>query len=366
MKTASAVKTWEKTRLQGLVRHKSGGYYARVFLNGKEIWKSLKTKSFSVAEAKFSGVKHEHKKQKALTAVSTDARMTFATVANQYLALLKAKVSIKPKTKKFWGDRLAAVFKSWPEINGKQVRHITPADCRIWAEKFAATSEPSTYNNTVSILRQVFGHAIGLGIIHQNPAAGLERMAIRPKKLELPSLSQFKAFIAEMRAAHSRDSKNAADLAEGLAYTGCRIGESGFIEWQDIKTHAGILRICGDAEDGTKNGEIRHVPLIPESEALFERMRAERADEPPTGKVFLVHECQKSMDRAAKKVGMTRITHHDLRHFFATISIESGVDICTLSRWLGHKDGGALAMKTYAHLRDEHSLAAAKKVSFAA
>ena len=66
----------------------------------------------------------------------------------------------------------------------------------------------------------------------------------------------------------------------------------------------------------------------------------------------------------AKKVGMARITHHDLRHLFATICIESSVDIPTVSRWLGHKDGGALAMKTYGHLRREHSIAQAKKVSF--
>jgi hypothetical protein len=44
--------------------------------------------------------------------------------------------------------------------------------------------------------------------------------------------------------------------------------------------------------------------------------------------------------------------------------IESGVDIPTLSRWLGHKDGGALAMKTYGHLRDEHSVEMARKVTF--
>ena len=59
-----------------------------------------------------------------------------------------------------------------------------------------------------------------------------------------------------------------------------------------------------------------------------------------------------------------RLTHHDLRHLFATHCIESGVDIPTVSRWLGHVDGGALAMRTYGHLRNEHSLAMAKKVKF--
>ena len=56
--------------------------------------------------------------------------------------------------------------------------------------------------------------------------------------------------------------------------------------------------------------------------------------------------------------------HHDFRHFFATTCIESGVDIPTVSRWLGHKDGGALAMRVYGHLRQEHSFSAAKKVTF--
>lgn len=40
------------------------------------------------------------------------------------------------------------------------------------------------------------------------------------------------------------------------------------------------------------------------------------------------------------------------------------VDVPTVSRWLGHKDGGALAMKVYGHLRNEHSRESAKKVSF--
>jgi integrase len=94
-------------------------------------------------------------------------------------------------------------------------------------------------------------------------------------------------------------------------------------------------------------------------------MRSERPGELLDDKVFRVAECQKSLDRAAKKVGADRITHHDLRHLFATRCIESGVDIPTVSRWLGHKDGGALAMKTYGHLRREHSIAQAQRVTFA-
>ncbi|HOB99509.1 MAG TPA: tyrosine-type recombinase/integrase, partial [Verrucomicrobiota bacterium] len=77
-----------------------------------------------------------------------------------------------------------------------------------------------------------------------------------------------------------------------------------------------------------------------------------------------VHKCQGALTRACAKLGIARITHHDLRHLFATRCIESGVDIPTVARWLGHKDGGALAMKVYGHLRNQHSQEMAKKVKF--
>jgi integrase len=97
---------------------------------------------------------------------------------------------------------------------------------------------------------------------------------------------------------------------------------------------------------------------------MLKELRAERPNEAASASVMGVFECQNSMTNAAEKVGMKRITHHDLRHLFATICIESGVDIPTVSRWLGHKDGGALCMKTYGHLRQEHSQAQALRVSF--
>src|SRR5438552_16403283 len=124
-----------------------------------------------------------------------------------------------------------------------------------------------------------------------------------------------------------------------------RLSEANALEWRDVDFEAGEIVVRGDRETGTKNWELRRVPLIPDARALFQLMRSERADEPLDAKVFAVRECQKALDRACKKVGTNRITHHDLRHLFATRCIESGVDIPTVSRWLGHKDGGALAMK---------------------
>jgi hypothetical protein len=65
VKASATVKTWQKTRLQNLVRHKSDRYYARLFLDGKEIWRSLDTSHFSVAEAELAVARQEHGTRRA-------------------------------------------------------------------------------------------------------------------------------------------------------------------------------------------------------------------------------------------------------------------------------------------------------------
>lgn len=104
--------------------------------------------------------------------------------------------------------------------------------------------------------------------------------------------------------------------------------------------------------------------MISEMLSMLERLKTAATEADPSAMVMRVKECQGALTRACKKLRIARITHHDLRHFFATTCIEAGVDIPTVSRWLGHKDGGALAMKVYGHLRDQHSQAMAGKVKF--
>jgi integrase len=365
VKQRKPTKTWERTRLQNLIRHKSGRYYARAFAGGKEVWKSLKTSHFSVAEAKLAEFLKEHRKRRSNGNGEVSAKMSFGEAAAIHLRNLDDNLSIKPRTRDYWREVLAALLKSWPGLNDTEIRKITQADCKKWASAYAKTASPTRYNNTVAVLRHVLNVAVEAGVVYSNPAAVVKRATVRGKEISLPTIDKFNALIEEMRVGHSRDSMNCADLASGLAFTGCRIGEAREIVWRDVDFDAGEIVVRGDAGTGTKNWELRRVPLISDARALFERMRDERSGEPLEAKVFNVGECQKSLERAAKKVGTDRITHHDLRHLFATRCIESGVDIPTVSRWLGHKDGGALAMKTYGHLRREHSIAQAQRVSFA-
>ena len=97
---------------------------------------------------------------------------------------------------------------------------------------------------------------------------------------------------------------------------------------------------------------------------FLERLKSE-AKPQLTAPIASVKSAKKCLQTACRNLGFPHFTHHDFRHFFATTCIESGVDIPTISRWLGHSDGGALAMRVYGHLRQEHSFAMIKRVSFA-
>jgi integrase len=369
MKQHRSTKTWERTRIQNLLRHKSGRYYARAFAGGKEVWRSLKTRHFNVAEKKLAEFLRDHRERRERQSNGdgeVSAKMTFSDAAAIHLRNLDDNLKIKPGTRDYWRQRLTALVKSWPGLNETEIRKITQADCKKWASAYGKKVSPANYNNTVALLRHILNVAVEAGVIYGNPAAAVKRVPLRGKDVSLPTAAKFNAMIAEMRAGHGRYSRDCADFAEGLAFTGCRRGEANEIEWRDLDFDASVLVVRGDAATGTKNWEVRRVPLIQDAWELFQRMRSERPNESLETKVFRVRECQKALDRACKKVGADRITHHDLRHLFATRCIESGVDIPTVSRWLGHKDGGALLMKTYGHLRDEHSHAQARRVSFAA
>ena len=355
-----------KTPFANLVRYEpSGVYFARIRVQGKLIRKSLKTKTLSVAKLRLADLeKHKRGASTAQTAVE-QGRLTFHDALQTYLAEIEASPHLKPNAIRYRKETAKALLRSWREVGDTDVRKISESDCKSWATKFAREYSATLYNNTVGTLRQVFGVAVKNGAIYLNPAQTIPKARIRAKELTLPEADRFMLFVATVAGAGARQSRDCANLIRFLAYGGFLKSEAANVLWSDCDFVKGAIVVRGDPEHGTKSGAIRRVPMIQEMVKLLEDIKAERGTEENDAHVMRVHECQKSMDRAAKLVGIARITHHDLRHLFATRCIESGVDIPTVSRWLGHKDGGALAMKVYGHLRDAHSSAMAQKVSFA-
>ena len=294
-----------------------------------------------------------------------EGKALFRYLAKQYQERLDGMPNLKPRTKQYYNERLEAMLKSWPGLNAADVRKLTEDDCRQWGNRYAKQSSPTNYNNTLFVLRAILAIAVEQGIRYRNPAENLKRVRVRQKVMTLPSQQQFLKMVQEIRRVPFGPGLASAELVEFLAYTGLRVkSEAAHVNWADCDFERGEIVVRGAPETGTKNSDPRRVPMIPDCRRLLERLRAARPDELPETCVMRVRECQGAINRSCKAIGITRFTHHDLRHLFATRCIESAVDIPTVSRWLGHKDGGALAMKVYGHLRDSHSVNMAQKVTF--
>ena len=61
---------------------------------------------------------------------------------------------------------------------------------------------------------------------------------------------------------------------------------------------------------------------------------------------------RKQLQVILERAGCKRVRFHDLRHTFATLSLENGMDVKTLSTIIGHVSA-ATALNTYTHITDE-------------
>ena len=80
---------------------------------------------------------------------------------------------------------------------------------------------------------------------------------------------------------------------------------------------------------------------------------------PATGTMYSPETVARIHKRLLKDAGLEDCRFHDLRHTFATLALQNGVDIKTLSGMLGHYSSG-FTLDTYAHVTTDAQLKAAQ------
>jgi integrase len=253
---------------------------------------------------------------------------------------------LRPASKQYRRDTIKIINRTWPTLATTPVAQVRQMDCLVWAAglKYSA----SRFNATIATLKRVFAEAVSAGVIAKNPAESIERIPEIIRKPQLPTREQLQKVIAYLES--SPESRRAVNMVKFMLYSGLRIGEVRKLKREDITEHG--IRV-GES----KNGEDGFVPILPELRDVIEKL-------PPTGLLFKIHNPRTAVRNACIAAGIKPLTNHLLRHLFATRCIECGVDIPTVSEWLRHKDGGALALKRYNHVRDDHSKEMAAKVKF--
>lgn len=346
----------------------NGNYYGRIKVNGKIIRESLSTTVWTTAKLRLADFLKKH--QEARNRV---APPPFKEAVEIFKRELESDTNIKPQSKRYRLWCLQKIEKSWPELWNMNLDDISELDCKEWALKLSKSISCHYYNNTIGTLRQILecgikAHKQNGGEKFYNPAEDLKRVRIKQKDLQLPEPVQFKELVANLRKNSGGWGPRIGDLVEFLAYSGMRIkSEALWVKWEDVDWQRREIVVRGNPLTSTKNSETRRVPIISDMEALLTRMKERLGtidNARCSGPILQVSRCNEALARACEEIKIRRITHHDLRHLFATRCIESKVDIPTVSRWLGHKDGGALAMRTYGHLRNEHSQKMAEQVRF--
>jgi lambda repressor-like predicted transcriptional regulator len=191
MKTAEKEKTWTRTSTQNLMRHKSGVYYARLFANGKQTWKSLRTDLLEVAKSKLRELTENADKMVRVSAARDRGRMTMGDCA----VLLEKRLDqgyglkgrgtrmrhITSRTQKYRKETISALWRSWPELRECDVRKITVRAIEDWAEKFAKAYSATRYNATLDTLRMLFRIAQDADARVDNPTDRIGRMTVKQK-----------------------------------------------------------------------------------------------------------------------------------------------------------------------------------------
>jgi integrase len=335
----------------------TGSFYGRVKVDGKLYRESLETNVFSTAKLKLSDfVRAKMRKRRQV-----GTPVTFAEARALYEQDLENEHTLSDSSKRYRRYCIQKLLGSWPGLDESRLNSISEAKCKEWAAKFSHQVDERYFNNTLGTLRGILKRAGIVGI--DDPTKDVKRLGVKPKELHLPEPDQFKAMLETIETSGAGQAKHCADFVRFLAFSGCRLSEAKQVHWADVNTERGFITVHSvktrKANDAPKT---RNVPIIADMKALLNRLAAKTHS--PQDLVCIVGECEKSLTRACRLLKIPRITHHDLRHLFATRCIEAGVDIPTASRWLGHNDGGALAMRVYGHLRDTHSAEMAQKVHF--
>jgi len=336
----------------------TGAYYALIKRAGKQFRRALKTKDRKLAERRLAALRKKVHDLK----VSPDANFSFEQLAQRWLEVTAH--TLKPRSQH---RRQTALLAVKPYFAGVAIRNVTKAHCELWLTKRGAEIAAQTFDHELSLIKNVFDYAIKGGLILSNPAADIERRKVPQAKVHVPTREQFQKLVAAIResdgrADSQRKAEPAADLVELMAYSGMRVGEATALQWRDVSFENDTVTVTG-GEDGTKNNQVRMVPMTAALRKLLLEIKQKRN---PAAKdcVIPIKSAKTAINRACNKLKLPHFHHHDFRHFFATTCIESGVDIPTISRWLGHSDGGALAMRVYGHLRREHSFEQVKRVVF--
>ncbi len=319
----------------------TGGYYARVWISGKEIRRSLKTKDGQLAKRRLRELRSDLEK--------IDASMSETTVG-RYLETFLLTSQHRSQSTKQKNEAIAKRIKEeWPEGVGQKLRDVKPSEVLQWLQLQRERFATSTYNEFVQFIRRLFDMAVSDRILADSPAKDVKQAKRETPIRDTPTWEEFRALVNDMRAQkRNSDAKASADFCEFMGLAGMGNAEAASLTWDDVDFVRGRIRVYRHKTDTGFS-----IPIYPQLRPFLERLHAEK-DRKTGDLVFEVTDVRKALAGACKRLGLPHYTQRALRRCFITRAVELGIDFKTIAGMQGHRDGGVLIAKTYSHLRTEH------------
>ena len=313
--------------------------------------------------------------------LTEDSRMTLGEWLDRWMEEYGA-VTLRPNTLRSYEQYIRCYVK--PYLGGKIVSRVTRLDIQKLYRKLkkeGRVHDHPEYGHELSdsmvlrihaMLHRCLKDAERDHIVPYNPTDGVKLPKSNYKPKQVLDREQMDAFLAAV-------DKNEIwrDFFYTELTTGLRRGEICGLMWRDFDENAGTLKILrsvnvpkrGEMEIGeTKTERGRRTIRLPPSTVQRLKERKKHAvsqwifPEPlAPEKPVRPSAAYYWMKVLLKEAGLPHIRFHDLRHTFATMALENGMDIKTLSAMLGHVSA-ATTLDIYTHITSDMLSEAAAKI----
>jgi integrase len=282
-----------------------------------------------------------------------------------------AHKDVAPRTLVDYRELWSALIEpTWGNIRLDQIR---PDGITKWVFTSSQSHSPARVRKAFTVLNQILNFAVLGEKIQSNPIDRAKQVAGKDLLPKVRKTKKHRYLTNEEVFVLSNNAGEYRTMILVMAYTGLRFGEASALQARDIDLLRGRLiverawtSLRGKLSEVTpKSGEPREVPL---PGFLYEPLtRILESCDSPTSLMFTAHKGgpiyyarwrRDHFDKAVMESGLPRLTPHDLRHTYASLSIQAGVSPKALQTAMGHSDI-RLTMDTYAGLfetdKDNHA-----------
>ncbi|MBI4496343.1 MAG: site-specific integrase [Chloroflexi bacterium] len=236
---------------------------------------------------------------------------------------------------------------------------------RLYATLLREGRSPRRVQQAHGLLHKALGDAHKWGLLASNPAAVVDAPRRERHTPRLWTQEQTQRCISAVLEGHQGGQYG--PLLGFLLASGCRVGEALGLRWSDVdwqpqrvRIERQVTEVRGRPQEGPPKTEagVRTIALPSWGMALLRQQReqvaawkvgSQRVFPTQVGSVPLQGNVRRSLDSLCAKLGLTRVTVHQLRHISLSLLAMAGVPVKVAQERAGHSTP-TMTLRVYTHV----------------